>query len=112
MIFQKIIFHAYESITNRNMSKGFQEILYYANDVTQSWLSNLILIGIYIITLMGIYNSKRDLIMGISIAGFFTSIIASLFWIADFINGITLVFIIGVALFGFILIFIGHRNLG
>jgi len=103
---------AYTLISERNMSNGFQEILYYANEVTMGWMANMILIGVFVITLMGIYNSKRDFIMAIAISGFFTFIIALLFWIADFISGITLAFVVVVAIVCFALTFIGHRNLG
>jgi riboflavin transporter FmnP len=107
-----MIFQTYSSIADRNLSKGFQEILYYTNEVTMGWMANMILIAIFVITLMGIYNSKRDFIMGLVIAGFFTFIIAVLFWLADFISGWTLVFVAVISIVCFILTFIGHRNVG
>lgn len=107
-----MVFQVYNSIADRNMSKGFQEILYYVNEVTFGWISVMILIAIYVIVLMGIYNSKRDFMMAMAISGFFTFIIALLFWVGDFISGTTLIFVIVVAVAGFVATFLGHRNLG
>jgi len=101
---------AYPNITDRNMSKGFSEILYYANEITESWLSNLILIGIYIITLMTIYNYKRDFVEGMAVAGFFTFLIALLFYLADFISGVTLVFVIAITIISVALLFFNKRR--
>ena len=101
---------AYPNITDRNMSKGFSEILYYANEITESWLSNLILIGIYIITLMTIYNYKRDFVEGMAVAGFFTFLIALLFYLADFISGVTLVFVIAITIVSVALLFFNKRR--
>ncbi len=35
----------YEYITNRNLTKGIQEVFYYVNDVTNNWFMWLLLIG-------------------------------------------------------------------
>ena len=101
---------AYPSITDRNMSKGLSEILYYANEVTESWISNLILMGIYIIIMMSIYNYKRDFVEGMAIAGFFTFLIALFFYLGDFISGVTFVFVIAVAIISVALLFFNKRR--
>ncbi len=101
---------AYSSITDRNLSKGFSEILYYANEVTESWISNLILIAIYIITMMTIYNYKRDFVEGMAVAGFFTFLIALFFYLGDFISGVTFVFVIAVTIISVGLLFFNKRR--
>ena len=101
---------AYAPITERNMSEGFSTLLYYANEVTESWLSNLILIAIYIIIMMTVYNYKRDFVEGMAVAGFFTFLIALLFYLADFISGVTLVFVIAITIVSVALLFFNKRR--
>ena len=100
----------FADITTRNMSKGLGEVLYYANEVTESWISNLILIGIYIITMMSIYNYKRDFVEGMAVAGFFTFLVALFFFLGDFISGVTFVFVIAVTIISVALLFFNKRR--
>jgi len=100
----------YSSITDRNLTKGFQEVYYYANEVTESWLSNMILIGIFSIVWVWVYSVRKDFAESFSIAGFATFVMAVLFWFAEFISGVTLLFVIGIAIFGFILLWLGKKS--
>ena len=50
----------YASPTEINATKGFSEVLNYINVVTDNWVSNMMLIGIYIIVLLGFYKAKED----------------------------------------------------
>jgi len=93
--------YPYQNITNVNLSKGFGiEILYYVNEVSDYWISNMIIIAIYIITIMGVYNYKRDFFEGAAIAGWVTFIVGVLFFAAGFVTDITLVMVIAVAIAG------------
>lgn len=99
----------YRTPTDINMSKGYTEILNYINDVTNSWFSNMILVAIFVITAMGIYGYRKDFGEAFSSAGFFTAIIAVLFWVAGFINGLTLGIVIAVAIVGVASLWISKR---
>ena len=101
---------AFQNITDRNLSKGFSEILYYANEVTESWMSNMILIAVYIIVLITLYNYKRDFVEGMAVAGFFTFLIALFFYLGDFVSGTTFVFVIGVTIVSVVLLFFNKRK--
>lgn len=100
---------AHPEVTDVNLTKGLDELLRYTNTVSNSWISNMILIGIYVITLMGIYNYKKDFVEGLAIAGFFTFLIALLFWISGFISAFTLVITIALAIAGFIFLWFGKK---
>jgi len=94
---------AYESPANINASQGMGQLLEYVNTVTNSWISNMLLVSLYIIMLMGWYRTQgNDFVGGLAVAGFGTSVIATLLWIAGFVSGPTLgvcfaVMLIGVA---------------
>ena len=93
----------YDSPTTINATKGFGEVLTYINTVTNSWVSNMLLVSLYIIMLMGWYRTQgNDFIGGLAVAGFGTSVIATLLWIAGFVGPDTLgvtyaVMLVGVA---------------
>ena len=70
-----------------NMSKGFIELLTYTNTVTNSWISNMLLIAIYVIVLVGFYKAKDDFKGAFAVAGYGTFVIALLFWIGGFVSG-------------------------
>lgn len=94
---------AHPNITDVNLSRGFgSELFYYVNDVTSSWISNMILIAIYIIVAMGVYTYKKDLLEGMSIAGYILIAVGTLFWLGNFISTITWVFVwvVGIVSFG------------
>ena len=89
----------YPSPADVNMSSGFGNLLTYINVVTDNWISNLLLIGIYVIILMGFYKAKDDFKGALAIAGYGTFVLALLFWIGGFVSGTAL----GVAIAGAIL---------
>ena len=83
-----------------NTSAGFLNILIYINNATLGWLSRLLLIGLYVIVLMGYYNTTKDFVGGIAIAGFSTFIIGFLLFISGFVNGLDLGFAVGIMILG------------
>ena len=94
----------YTQPTEINWSEGFSGILYYVNDVTNSWVSILLLVAIYIITSISVYSYKKTpeaFFDSIAIAGFLTIVVGILFWTAEFISGTILAFVIGVGILSF-----------
>lgn len=77
---------AYPSPTTVNATKGFGEYLNYINTVTDSWISNMFLIAIYFIVLIGFYKAKEDFKGALAVAGYVTFVVALLFWIGGFVS--------------------------
>ena len=100
----------YPSPAGINASRGFGEVLTYVNTVTYGWISTLLLLAIYVIVLMGYYKAKDDFSGAMAVAGFGVFIIALLFWLGDFITGITLTIAIALALVGIIVLLADKRN--
>ena len=100
----------YASPTTINASNGITELLAYTNSVTSSWLSNMILIAIYVIVLIGYYRAKDDFVGGMATAGFGTFVVGLLFWIGGFISGITLSIVIGILFIGVVVLFVDTKN--
>lgn len=100
----------YTSPTEINMSRGLTELLYYVNDVTNSWISNLSMVGIFIIILMGYYKAKDDFAGAFAIAGFGSCVAGLLFWIGGFVSGWAFSVSVGIALIGVIIILIDTQE--
>ena len=90
----------YASPTEINATKGFSEVLNYINVVTDNWVSNMLLIGIYIIVLLGFYKAKQDFTGAMAVAGYGTFVIALLFWVGGFVSGVALTVSIAFAIIG------------
>jgi hypothetical protein len=90
----------YADPTSVNMSAGFGQLLNYVNNVTNNWISNMILISIWVIVLMGYYKAKEDFKGAFAIAGYGTFMVALLFWVGGFVSGITLGITIAFAIIG------------
>ena len=91
---------AYTSPTTINASKGLTEIFNYVNSVTNQWVSNLLIIGIYIIVLIGFYKVNDDFKGALAVAGYSTFVIALLFWIGGFVSGFALTVAVVIAMVG------------
>ena len=94
----------YISPSTVNMSKGFGELLNYINYATDGWISNMIMIAIYVIVLMGYYKAKEDFKGAMAIAGYGTFVVGLLFWIGGFVSGLAFGMTIGVAILGTIIL--------
>lgn len=99
----------YESPSSLNMSKGFGEMVTYINNVTNSWISNMILIAIWIIILTGSFKSTNDFGKSMGVAGFGTFIVALFFWLGGLISGVTLSMVIGMAIVGIIIVLVSNN---
>jgi len=91
---------SYPSPSSINASNGFIEILNYTNLVTNSWISNMMLIAIYIIVLIGYYKAKDDFQGALAIAGYGTFVVALLFWIGGFVSGWAFAISVALAVMG------------
>lgn len=97
------------SPTTINATKGIGEILNYINTVTDGWVSNLLLMGIFMIILLGFYKAKDDFKGAMAVAGYGTFVIALLFWVGGFVSGISLGVSIGVAILGTIVLLLDNN---
>jgi len=95
---------AYDYPTTINESEGIGAILTYVNEITNSWISNMILIAIYIIVVISYYKAKEDFGGALAVAGFGLFVVGMLFWMGGFITGITFSVVVAVAIVGVIVI--------
>ena len=99
----------YTSPTTINATKGFGEVLTYVNVVTNSWLSNMFMIALYVIILIGFYKAKDDFKGALAVSGYGTFVVGLLFWIGGFISGIAFGMAIGVAILGTIVLLLDNN---
>jgi hypothetical protein len=99
----------YSSPTTINATKGFGEVLNYVNVVTDSWISNMFLIAIYFIILIGFYKAKEDFKGALAVAGYGIFVVALLFWIGGFVSGWALSIALGLAIMGTIVLLMDNN---
>ena len=99
----------YPSASSINATKGFGEVLNYVNTVTNQWISNMLLIAIYIIVLIGFYKAKDDFQGELAVAGYGTFVIALLFWIGGFVSGWAFGISIALAIIGTIVLLMDNN---
>ena len=95
---------AYSSPTTINASKGLLEIATYLNNVTDNWVSNLLLLAIYVIVLIGFNKARNDFKGAMAVAGYTTFVISLLLWIGGFISGVAFGMVIAIAVIGTLII--------
>jgi Zn-dependent protease with chaperone function len=100
----------YLSPNTINTSKGFGELLTYVNYATNNWISNMLLIAIYVIVLMGFYKAKDDFKGALAVAGYGTFVVSLLFWIGGFVSGWALGIAIAMAILGTIVLLLDNPN--
>jgi hypothetical protein len=100
----------YASPSTINASRGLGEIINYTNSVTNQWFSNMILIAIYVIVLIGFYKAKEDFTGALAVAGFGTFVVALLFWIGGMVSGIALGITIAMAIIGVIVLLMDQQG--
>jgi len=99
----------YISPTEVNMSKGFGEVLNYINLVTNSWISNMILIALYFIVLIGFYKAKDDFKGALAVAGYGTFVFGLFMWIGGFVSGIAFGITIAMAIIGTLVLLLDNN---
>lgn len=81
--------YSYPTSNNFNAS-DIGNFLSYTNSVTSSWISNIILIGVYIVVLSSYYKARNDFWGASAVAGFLTVVIGMVLWLAGFVSAVTL----------------------
>lgn len=99
----------YASPSTINASKGFGEVLNYINYATGNWISNMILIAIYFIVLIGFYKAKDDFKGALAVAGYGTFVFGLFMWIGGFVSGITFGMTIAVAILGTLVLLLDNN---
>ena len=99
----------YDSPTTINATLGLGEVLNYLNNVTDSWISNMFLIALYVIILIGFYKAKEDFKGALAVAGYGIFVIGLLFWIGGFVSGLALSFAIALAVIGTIVLLLDNN---
>lgn len=100
---------AYPYPSSINGTKGFSGILNYVNTVTDSWISNIALIAIYVIILIGFYKAKDDFTGALAVAGYGTFVVGLFFWIGGFISGFALGVAIALAIIGTVILLLDQQ---
>lgn len=102
----------YTSPTAINTSQGISSILNYISEVTNFWFSRMMLLGIFIIFLVGYLRSKSDddLIAGLAVASYATLLISILFWIIGFVDGVTFGLVIGISIISTAMLLMDRRG--
>jgi len=100
---------SYANPTSINATKGFGEVLNYVNEVTNSWISNMSLIAIYFIILIGFYKAKDDFKGALAVAGYGAFVIGLFFWIGGFISPIAFGTTIAMAILGTIVLLLDNN---
>jgi hypothetical protein len=101
---------AYPSIASINMSQGISEVLKFTNTVTNNWMSNMLLIAIFMITFMGFSRTNSDYFGGFAVAGFITAVMGTLLWVIGFINGTTYGIVLAVMFVGLVVILVHNKS--
>ena len=98
----------YASPTTINASEGMISLIQYVNQVTSNWFSNMLILGIWVIILMGFYKAMNDVKGAFAVAGYTTFVISLLFWIGGWITSTTFGIVIAVAIISTIPLFIDN----
>ena len=101
---------AYEEITSINASLGLGEVISYVNNVTDQWFGNMILIGIWIIVLLGYFKATGDFWSASAISGFTLFVVGLLFWLGGFIGNVAFTMVLGLAVLSVIPLFMRPNN--
>lgn len=99
----------YANPTSINASAGATGITNYINEVTNHWVSNMLLIAIWVIVLMGFYKAKGDFVGALAVAGFSVFVVALLFWLGGFVSGWALAIAIAIMLVGVVVLLVDNR---
>jgi len=99
----------YPSPSAINTTRGFGGVLDYINIVSDGWISNMILLAIWVIILMSYYKAKGDFTGGLAIAGYCTFVLALLFWVGGFASGLALGICIGASIIGTIALLLDNN---
>lgn len=102
----------YDSPTTINASRGIISLFEYINDVTDFWISRMIMVAVFIIFTMGYLRSKPDddFVGAFAVGSYASLVIGILFWLIGFIDGLSFGFIIGLSLISTAILFMDRRG--
>jgi hypothetical protein len=100
---------SWQSPETINWTDGLAGAFYYVNSVSNGWVTNMMLISIYVICLMGYYRSQEDFAGGMAVGGIVTFIMGLFFFISGLMTWIIFGFTIAGAVIGFVVLII-ERN--
>jgi len=95
---------------NLTGSNGLANIFYYLNFVTNQWFSNLLLIAVWVLVLVGFYKSTDDVAGAFAVAGFGTFVVALLFWAGTLISTLTFSIVIALMILGVLVLLVDKKN--
>ena len=99
----------YASPNTINASVGLVEVFNYINDVTEGWVSIMLMLAIYVIVLVGFYKAQNDFKGAMAVAGYGVFVVALLFWIGGIITAWSLGIAISLALVGTIVLLLDNN---
>jgi len=92
----------YPEVTTINMTtnEGMGNLLQYINVVTSFWAGRMLMIAIFIMFFFGYLKSKPsdDFAGAFAVASYVTFVLGILFWLIDFLDGLTFSIIIGITI--------------
>ncbi len=100
---------AYKSPTEINWSKGAGESVNYVNEVTNGVFANMLLFSLYIIILWASFKATKDIVSGLAIAGFTTTLIGLIMWVGGWVTWPTFAICVGLAIVGAAAVLIDNK---
>ena len=102
----------YTSPSEINATTGIISVLEYVNEVSNFWISRMLILGIFIIFLMGYLRSKSDddFIGAFAVGSYASLVIGILFWTIGFLDGISFGIIIAGSLISTALLLMDKRG--
>jgi len=100
----------YASPVEINASEGLGALIHYVNQVTQNWFSNMLLIGIWFIVLMGFYKAKDDFSGALAVAGYCTFVVGILFWVGGWVSSWAFGIVVAMTILGTIVLLMDQKG--
>jgi hypothetical protein len=102
----------YTSPTEINASRGIISILEYVNNVTDFWISRMLMLAIFVIFTVGYLRSKNDddFLGAVAVGSYAALVIGILFWIIGFLDGVAFGIIIATAIISTALLLTDRRG--
>lgn len=101
---------AWQDPTTINWTDGLGGAFYYVNSVTNGWVSNMLMIAIYVIVLMGYYRSQEDFAGAMAVAGAVIFIMGLFFFIGGLTTWVIFGFTIAAAIIGFVVLTVDRNR--
>ena len=104
----------YDDVTTINMTtnEGMSNIFTYLNTITNYWAGRMLMIAIFVMFLFGYLKSKNDddIIGALAVASYVTFVVGLLFWVINFLDGISFSIIVGITIVSTALLWFEKRG--